>query len=71
LPDTNLTTMAKKQTYNALSKEEIATAVAKKRDDLRNLRFAAAGSKSKNVKEAKVLRKEIARALTALTATKN
>jgi len=37
---------------------------------LRTLRFAASGSKNHNVKEARTIRKEIARALTETTARK-
>lgn len=62
--------MAKNQSYNGKSPEELRKIVADKRDELRSLRFGSAGSKNKNVKAARVMRKEIARALTALTAAK-
>lgn len=42
--------------------------VADKREALRTLRFNAAGSRSRNVKEGKELRKEVARILTELSA---
>jgi ribosomal protein L29 len=57
--------MAKKQTYHTHSKEDLAKVVADKREELRTLRFSVAGSKNRNVKLARTLRKEIARALTA------
>jgi ribosomal protein L29 len=61
----------KKEKYNDRSKEELAKVVADKREDLRALRFNVAGSKTRNVKAARNLRKEIARALTAATAKKH
>jgi ribosomal protein L29 len=60
--------MAKKTTYNGKSPEELRKLVADKREELRALRFNASGSKTRNVKAARMLRKEVARALTALTA---
>lgn len=45
---------------------ELTKDLAKHREDLRGLRFNVAGSKVRNVKEAKTLRKEIARVLTEL-----
>ena len=42
--------------------------LAEKRKSLREFRFGVAGSKIKNIKEAKNLRKEIARILTELNA---
>lgn len=43
-------------------------AVADKREELRALRFSAAGSRSRNVRSAREIRKEIAQALTELRA---
>jgi len=64
--------MAKKKTnFKDHSSEDIAKFVADKREELRRLRFSAAGSKNKNVKQASTLRKEIARALTETSARKN
>ena len=60
--------MAKKTNYNTQSAAELTKAVANKREELRSLRFSVAGSKNKNVKLARTLRKDIARALTALNA---
>jgi ribosomal protein L29 len=62
--------MAKKETYHGAEKAQLEKVVAEKRDALRALRFSVAGSKNKNVKAARELRKEIARALTALNAAK-
>jgi ribosomal protein L29 len=59
----------KKQNYNSNTPEELTKVVADKREALRVLRFSASGSKNQNVKEAKNVRKEIARALTALHAS--
>lgn len=42
--------------------------LAEKREALRVFRFAVAGGKTKNVKEGKTLRREIARVLTVLSA---
>ncbi len=58
--------MAKKVTYNDRSKEELTKIANDKREELRALRFNASGSKTRNVKTTRVLRKEVARALTAL-----
>ncbi|KKW36030.1 50S ribosomal protein L29 [Candidatus Adlerbacteria bacterium RIFCSPHIGHO2_01_FULL_54_23] len=49
------------------TQEDLNKLVAQKREELRALRFAVAGSKNRNVKLARVLRKEIARALTRLS----
>lgn len=60
--------MAKKTTYNGKEATELSKIVADKREELRALRFGGAGSKNKNVKAARELRKHIARALTAQNA---
>ena len=52
------------------TKENLMGELAKKREELREVRFQAAGSRSKNVKQAKNLRKEIARLLTELNSSK-
>jgi ribosomal protein L29 len=46
--------------------EELRRFVTEKREALRAFRFAMAGSKKKNVKEGRALRKDIARILTEL-----
>ena len=57
--------MAKKTSLQNNTQEELAKLVDDKREELRALRFSAQGSKNKNVKAARTLRREIARALTA------
>ena len=49
---------------------ELAKLANDKREELRALRFNVAGSKNREVKQAQKLRKDIARALTQLTAVK-
>ena len=61
----------KKTSFKDHSSEDIAKLVSTKREALRGLRFSAVGSKNKNVKQARNLRKEIARALTEASARKN
>jgi len=58
--------MTKKQTLKDHSVEDLRKLADEKREALRRLRFAVAGSKNRNVKEASTLRKQIARALTEL-----
>lgn len=62
--------MAKKIDHKGRSKEELNKIVGDKREELRALRFNVAGSKTHNVKAARNLRKEVARALTARNAQK-
>lgn len=63
--------MAKKIDLTKHSKEELIKLAQDKREELRVLRFGVAGSKNRNVKAARGLRKEVARALTALNKTKD
>lgn len=60
--------MAKKTTFTGRPADELHKALADKREALRAYRFAGAGSRSRNVKEGKTMRKDIARVLTALNA---
>jgi ribosomal protein L29 len=60
--------MSKKTNFTNHTPEDLVKFVADKRDSLRTLRFAGAGSKNHNVKEARTIRKDIARALTETTA---
>jgi len=46
--------------------EELHTLIAEKREGLRQFRFNQGGSKVKNVREGRALRRDIARALTML-----
>jgi ribosomal protein L29 len=47
---------------------DLLKVLSDKREALRIFRFGAAGAKSKNVREGRAVRKDIARLLTALTA---
>ena len=62
--------MTKKTSLKKHSKEELTKLVETKREELRALRFAVAGSKNRNVKLSRTLRKTIARALTELNNAK-
>lgn len=59
--------MAKKIDYKTTETSELLTIANDKRNELRTLRFNVAGSKNRDVKQAMKLRKDIARALTALS----
>ena len=54
--------------YKAKTKEELLRKVQDNRQKLQAFRFAMAGSKQKNVKEGRSLRRDIARAFTELCA---
>ena len=60
----------KKTDYKTNTHEELVKIATAKREELRALRFNVAGSKNRDVKQAMKLRKEIARALTAMNAKK-
>ncbi len=47
---------------------ELVKGVADKREELRSMRFGAAGSRSRNVREGRTIKKEIAQMLTELSA---
>ncbi len=49
---------------------DLAKLVADKRESLRVFRFGASGAKTKNVKEGRTIRKDIARILTAMATLK-
>jgi ribosomal protein L29 len=63
--------MAKKVTLTNHSVEDLNRLVTEKREELRALRFSVAGSKNRNVKLGRTLRKEVARAMTELSIRKN
>ncbi|MBY0473279.1 50S ribosomal protein L29 [Patescibacteria group bacterium] len=63
--------MAKKTSIKNHSVEDLNRLVKDKREELRTLRFSVAGSKNRNVKQSRTLRKDVARALTAINAHKN
>lgn len=47
---------------------DLAKMLTEKREELRAFRFGGAGAKTKNVRQGRVIRKDIARILTALHA---
>lgn len=59
--------MKNKETFTERSIIDIDNFVAKVREELRSLRFSLAGSKTRNVKHSRNLRRSIAQALTART----
>jgi len=63
--------MSKKHSLKDHSPEDLQKSIEDKREELRRLRFSASGSKNRNVKQARNLRKEIARALTETSVRKN
>ena len=60
--------MSKKQNLTNHSIEDLQKLVVEKQEELRRLSFAAQGSKNRNVKAPRNLRKEVARALTEISA---
>ena len=58
--------MAKKTDFNKKSEKELLKFIAKAKATLRDLRFKQLGTKLSNTKEIKELKKDIARAFTAL-----
>jgi ribosomal protein L29 len=56
----------KKVTYKDKTAEVLLKTLISKREDLRKFRFGAAGATSKNSKEGRNTRKEIARILTEI-----
>jgi len=63
--------MAKKLSFKDKKPEEIAKLLVEKREELRTLRFQAAGSRPKDSSAASKVRKDIARLLTEQTAQKH
>lgn len=60
----------KKETYTKKTDGEIATTLAEKAEALRVFRFAGAGGRSKNIREGRMLRRDIARLHTEMAARK-
>jgi ribosomal protein L29 len=60
--------MAKKINMKEKGTGELAELVSANREELRTIRFGGAGSRERNVKKQKSLRKDIARAMTEITA---
>lgn len=56
----------KKEQYKKQDAKELVNILGEKREALRGFRFGASGSKTKNVKSARNLRRDIARILTVL-----
>lgn len=63
--------MAKKTDYTKKEAGELVKELAQLREELRKLRFTAAGSRTKDAHARAKVRKDIARILTAMTAKKN
>jgi len=60
----------KKIIYKDKSMEDLVKALGEKREAMRKIKFGNSGSKTRNVKEAGALRKEIARIMTELNRNK-
>ena len=60
----------KRTSYKDKLKPDLLKALTEKRETSRKLRFGTAGSKTRNVKEARGLRKDIARIMTELNKIK-
>ena len=60
----------KKDNFKGMKGEELKKELAVFRENLRVMHFKAEGSRSKNVKEASTLKKQIARILTQINNTK-
>ncbi|HNW71491.1 MAG TPA: 50S ribosomal protein L29 [Candidatus Paceibacterota bacterium] len=60
----------KKENPKGMSKDELEVKLAELRESLRILHFKVEGSKSKNVKEAQSIKRQIARVLTEINADK-
>jgi ribosomal protein L29 len=54
--------------FTKQSVEELKQSVAEKREALRTFRFGGAGSRTRNVREGRTLRREIAQILTEMRA---
>jgi ribosomal protein L29 len=59
-----------KKDFKNKTENELVQALSEKRNALRTFRFAIAGSKTRNMKEGKGVKKEIARILTELNKRK-
>lgn len=60
----------KKKSVKGRDTGELLSIVEKKQEELRGLRFSSAGGKNRNVKLARELKKDVARALTEVQAQK-
>ncbi len=59
--------MAKKTSYTDKTAAELVKTLAERREELRKLRFTAAGARTKDTNASAKIRKDIARILTAQT----
>ncbi|TAK57815.1 50S ribosomal protein L29 [Patescibacteria group bacterium] len=57
--------------FKKMNDADLAKTLKEKREALRVFRFGVAGSKTRNVKEASVLRRDIARVMTEISSKKN
>lgn len=64
------TNKSKKDNVKAMGKDELEKKLAALQETLRSIRFKAEGAKSKNVKEAKSLKKQIAQIMTEMNRNK-
>lgn len=60
----------KKTDFKTKTPADLMKILADKREALRVFKFGGAGAKSKNVREGRAIRKDIARVLTVLNSTK-
>jgi ribosomal protein L29 len=60
----------KKDNFMDMGKGEVTKKLESLRENLRAIKFKAEGARSKNVKEVQTLRRNIARALTAINSNK-
>jgi len=60
----------KMKEFTTKTPADLAKLIVDKREALRVFRFGSAGAKAKNVREGRVIRKDIARIMTALNAKK-
>jgi large subunit ribosomal protein L29 len=56
--------------FKKYTNEDLAKEIAEKREALRNFRFGSAGSRTRNTREGRTLRRDIARLMTELSARK-
>lgn len=64
------TSNMKKISYSGKSQQDLIKALTEKREAFRKLKFGTAGSKVRNVKEGRSLRKNVARIMTELNKVK-
>jgi ribosomal protein L29 len=56
--------------FKKYSVEDLHKGIAEKRESLRSFRFGGAGSRTRNVREGRTLKRDIARMMTELTSRK-